>query len=88
MIQYGNNKSVDEVVSHLAQRLFDQAATVRAAVTQVVGNWLLDLFDRSVLIIANTTQSTCGYWPGSDLLFTLCNFVVKAINGPVAVTAC
>ena len=46
VIQYGNNKSVDDVTSHLAQRLFDQAPTVRAAVTKVVGNWLLDLMDR------------------------------------------
>ncbi len=46
VIQYGNGKLVDEVVSHLAQRLFDQAPSVRAAVTQIVGNWLLDLMDR------------------------------------------
>ncbi|KAJ8319390.1 hypothetical protein KUTeg_004481 [Tegillarca granosa] len=37
VIQYGNGKSVDTVVSHLAQRLFDQAPTVRKAVTKVVG---------------------------------------------------
>ena len=46
MIQYGNGKSVDDVVSHLAQRLFDNSPMVRAAVTQVVGQWLLDLPDR------------------------------------------
>ena len=46
MCQYGNGKSVDDVVSHLAQRLFDQSPTVRSAVTKVVGNWLLDLMDR------------------------------------------
>ena len=34
------------MTSHLAQRLFDHAPTVRAAVTTVVGNWLLDLMDR------------------------------------------
>jgi hypothetical protein len=46
VLQYGNGKSVDDVVSHLAQRLFDQAPIVRKAVTAVVGNWLLDLPDR------------------------------------------
>ena len=46
VIQYGNGKSVDDVVSHLAQRLFDQAPTVRSAVVGVVGSWLLDLLDR------------------------------------------
>jgi dynein assembly factor 5, axonemal len=46
VIQYGNGKSVDDVVSHLAQRLFDSAPAVRGAVTQVVGKWLLDLLDR------------------------------------------
>lgn len=37
---------MDDVVSHLAQRTFDQAPAVRAAVTKVVGHWLLDLMDR------------------------------------------
>ncbi|XP_074649053.1 dynein axonemal assembly factor 5-like [Tubulanus polymorphus] len=46
VIQNGNGKSVDDVVSHLAQRLFDQSPAVRKAVTQVVGGWLLDLRDR------------------------------------------
>lgn len=46
VIQYGNGKSVDDVVSHLAQRLFDQTPTVRMAVTKVVGGWMLDLMDR------------------------------------------
>ncbi|KAL3876674.1 hypothetical protein ACJMK2_034478 [Sinanodonta woodiana] len=46
VIQYGHGKSVDTVVSHLAQRLFDQTPAVRVAVTRVVGNWLLDLPDR------------------------------------------
>ena len=45
-MQYGSGKSVDDVVSHLAQRLFDPTPAVRAAVTQVVGAWLLDLCDR------------------------------------------
>ncbi|XP_040296642.1 dynein assembly factor 5, axonemal [Bufo bufo] len=46
VIQYGNGKSVDDVLSHLAQRLFDDAPQVRLAVTIVVGNWLLELRDR------------------------------------------
>ena len=46
MIQYGNNKSVDDVVSHLAQRLFDNSVPVRLAVVNVIGNWLLNLPDR------------------------------------------
>lgn len=46
VIQHGNGKSVDTVVSHLAQRLFDQVPAVRTAVTKVVGSWLLDLTDR------------------------------------------
>ena len=46
MLQYGNGKSVDDVLSHLAQRLFDSSHAVRAAVTQVVGMWLLHLNDR------------------------------------------
>lgn len=39
---------MDDVVSHLAQRTFDSAPTVRTAVTGVVGDWLLNLRDRSV----------------------------------------
>lgn len=35
VIQYGNSKSVPDIVSHLAQRLFDQAPAVRKAVIQV-----------------------------------------------------
>ncbi|XP_075035743.1 dynein axonemal assembly factor 5 [Mixophyes fleayi] len=46
VIQYGNGKSVDDVLSHLAQRLFDDSPQVRLAVTIVVGNWLLELRDR------------------------------------------
>ena len=46
VVLYGSGKSVDDVVSHLAQRLFDASPAVRAAVTQVVGSWLLDLCDR------------------------------------------
>ena len=46
VIQYGNGKSVDTVVSHLAQRLFDDSPAVRKAVVSVTGHWLLDLPDR------------------------------------------
>jgi dynein assembly factor 5 len=42
----GNNKSVSDCVSHLAQRLFDQASSVRMAVVRLAGTWLLDLPDR------------------------------------------
>lgn len=46
VLQYGNGKNVDDVVSHLAQRLFDQSPSVRMAVVTVVGDWLLELLDR------------------------------------------
>ncbi|XP_037669977.1 dynein assembly factor 5, axonemal [Choloepus didactylus] len=46
VIQFGNGKSVDDVLSHFAQRLFDDVPQVRRAVTSVVGGWLLDLRDR------------------------------------------
>ncbi|XP_051790072.1 dynein axonemal assembly factor 5-like [Erpetoichthys calabaricus] len=46
VIQCGSGKSVDDVISHLAQRLFDDAPQVRQAVTNVVGSWLLKLRDR------------------------------------------
>ncbi|KAM9096465.1 dynein assembly factor 5, axonemal [Sarcophilus harrisii] len=46
VIQFGNAKSVDDVISHFAQRLFDDVSQVRHAVTSVVGNWLLHLRDR------------------------------------------
>ncbi|NWW86815.1 DAAF5 factor, partial [Rhynochetos jubatus] len=46
VIQFGNGKSVDDVLSHLAQRLFDEIPKVRHAVTSVVGEWLLHLRDR------------------------------------------
>ncbi|KAM4023908.1 dynein axonemal assembly factor 5 [Anomaloglossus baeobatrachus] len=46
VIQYGNSKSVDDVLSHLAQRLFDDSPQVRLAVTTVVGTWLLELRER------------------------------------------
>ncbi|XP_048186645.1 dynein axonemal assembly factor 5 isoform X2 [Perognathus longimembris pacificus] len=46
VIQFGNGKSVDDVLSHFAQRLFDDVTQVRQAVTSVVGGWLLNLRDR------------------------------------------
>lgn len=46
VIKGGDGKNVDDVVSHLAQRTFDSAPTVRTAVTGVVGDWLLNLRDR------------------------------------------
>uniref|UniRef100_K7F9I7 Dynein axonemal assembly factor 5 n=1 Tax=Pelodiscus sinensis TaxID=13735 RepID=K7F9I7_PELSI len=46
VIEFGNGKSVDDVLSHLAQRLFDEIPQVRQAVTGVVGEWLLHLRDR------------------------------------------
>ncbi|XP_030646767.1 dynein assembly factor 5, axonemal [Chanos chanos] len=46
VIQYGTGKNLDDVLSHLAQRLFDDSPQVRKAVTVVVGDWLLHLRDR------------------------------------------
>ncbi|XP_041813590.1 dynein assembly factor 5, axonemal-like [Chelmon rostratus] len=46
VIQHGTGKNVDDVVSHLAQRLFDDSPQVRKAVTAVVGDWLLHMRDR------------------------------------------
>ncbi|XP_042542621.1 dynein axonemal assembly factor 5 isoform X2 [Dipodomys spectabilis] len=46
VIQFGNGKSVDDILSHFAQRLFDDVTQVRQAVTSVVGGWLLSLRDR------------------------------------------
>ncbi|XP_021496379.1 dynein axonemal assembly factor 5 isoform X2 [Meriones unguiculatus] len=46
VIQFGNGSSVDDVLSHFAQRLFDNVPQVRQAVTSVVGGWLLNLHDR------------------------------------------
>ncbi|XP_056263167.1 dynein axonemal assembly factor 5 [Pseudoliparis swirei] len=46
VIQHGTGKNVDDVLSHLAQRLFDDSPQVRRAVTAVVGDWLLNLRDR------------------------------------------
>jgi hypothetical protein len=46
VVRYGSNKSVDDVICHLAQRMFDQSATVRQAINDVVGTWILHLPDR------------------------------------------
>lgn len=46
VIQYGSGKNVDDVISHFAQRLFDQSAAVRKTVIRIVGRWLLELPDR------------------------------------------
>ncbi|XP_068434331.1 dynein axonemal assembly factor 5-like [Clinocottus analis] len=46
VIQHGTGKNMDDVVSHLAQRLFDDSPQVRRAVTAVVGDWLLHMRDR------------------------------------------
>ncbi|CAJ1075034.1 dynein assembly factor 5%2C axonemal [Xyrichtys novacula] len=46
VIQHSTGKNVDDVLSHLAQRLFDDSPQVRKAVTVVVGDWLLHLRDR------------------------------------------
>ncbi|XP_014839107.1 PREDICTED: dynein assembly factor 5, axonemal [Poecilia mexicana] len=46
VIQHGSGKNVDDVLSHLAQRLFDDSPQVRKAVTAVVGDWLLNMRDR------------------------------------------
>ncbi|XP_028840855.1 dynein assembly factor 5, axonemal isoform X2 [Denticeps clupeoides] len=46
VVQHGNGRTMDDVLSHLAQRLFDDSPQVRKAVTVVVGDWLLHLKDR------------------------------------------
>ncbi|XP_029292863.1 dynein assembly factor 5, axonemal [Cottoperca gobio] len=46
VIQHGTGKNVDEVLSHLTQRLFDDSPQVRKAVTAVIGDWLLHMRDR------------------------------------------
>ncbi|XP_061455963.1 dynein axonemal assembly factor 5 [Rhineura floridana] len=46
VIQFGDVKSLDDVLSHLAQRCFDDIPQVREAVIGVVGEWLLHLRDR------------------------------------------
>ncbi|XP_029037546.2 dynein axonemal assembly factor 5 [Osmia bicornis bicornis] len=46
LIQYGNSKSLEEVATPLAERLFDQNGLVRTAVIEIAGCWLLKLKDR------------------------------------------
>ncbi|RXN35484.1 dynein assembly factor axonemal [Labeo rohita] len=46
VIRHSTGKNVDDVLSHLAQRLFDDSPRVRKVVTAVVGDWLLHLPDR------------------------------------------
>ncbi|XP_043510891.1 dynein axonemal assembly factor 5 [Frieseomelitta varia] len=46
LIQYGNSKSIEEVTTPMAERLFDQNGLVRKAVIEVAGFWLLNLKDR------------------------------------------
>lgn len=46
VLLYGNNKSIEEIVSPLAQRFFDHTSSVRLAVINVVGIWMLELKDR------------------------------------------
>ncbi|XP_015127781.1 dynein assembly factor 5, axonemal [Diachasma alloeum] len=46
VLLYGNNKSLEDVTTCMAARLFDQSGAVRNAVIEVAGNWLLNLRDR------------------------------------------
>ncbi|XP_054992470.1 dynein axonemal assembly factor 5 [Sorex araneus] len=46
VIRYGDAKSLDDVIPHFAQRLFDDVPQVRQAVMSVVGDWMLHLRDR------------------------------------------
>ncbi|XP_013865552.1 dynein assembly factor 5, axonemal [Austrofundulus limnaeus] len=46
VIKHGSGKNVNDVLLHLAQRLFDDSPQVRKAVTAVVGDWLLNMRDR------------------------------------------
>ncbi|RZF40732.1 hypothetical protein LSTR_LSTR008681 [Laodelphax striatellus] len=46
VVLYGNNCSIRYVVQPLAERSFDQNATVRLTIARVVGMWLLKLRDR------------------------------------------
>ncbi|XP_052409309.1 dynein axonemal assembly factor 5 [Carassius gibelio] len=46
VIQHSTGRNVEDVLSHLAQRLFDDSPRVRKTVTVVVGDWLLRLPDR------------------------------------------
>lgn len=46
VIQHGGGNNMEDVVWHMAQRLFDDSPQVRRAVAAVVGDWLLHLRDR------------------------------------------
>ena len=46
VIRFGNNKSVEDVISHFAQRIFDPIPAVRMALVNVIGDWMLNLPDR------------------------------------------
>ncbi|XP_071953209.1 dynein axonemal assembly factor 5-like [Antedon mediterranea] len=46
VLQFGSHKPMENVISHLTQRLFDHAPSVRLAITEIVGWWLLEFVDR------------------------------------------
>uniref|UniRef100_A0A8C4QWF5 Dynein axonemal assembly factor 5 n=1 Tax=Eptatretus burgeri TaxID=7764 RepID=A0A8C4QWF5_EPTBU len=46
VVLHSSGKTLEDVFTHLAQRLFDDAPMVRQAVTDVVSMWLLNLRDR------------------------------------------
>ncbi|KAL1452619.1 hypothetical protein WDU94_006833 [Cyamophila willieti] len=45
-VQYGNNKTINDVIGPLAERLFDQHPGVRTQVLEVATRWCLKLQDR------------------------------------------
>ena len=45
-IRYGSPKPLDEGLTTLAQRACDPTPSVRTCLTDIVGEWLLDLPDR------------------------------------------
>ncbi|KAL0278385.1 UNVERIFIED_CONTAM: hypothetical protein PYX00_000222 [Menopon gallinae] len=48
VVRYGNTKNLptQEVFGSLAERLFDSNPSVRLAVTKVIGDWLVNMYDR------------------------------------------
>lgn len=48
VVRYGNTKNLpsQEVFGSLAERLFDSNISVRSAVTKVIGDWLINMYDR------------------------------------------
>jgi hypothetical protein len=46
VILFGNNKSIEDSMSPLAQRFFDHTSIVRLTVINVIGQWMLQLRDR------------------------------------------